>query len=412
MLDINFIIENADLVKQGAANKNFDPKIVDELLVVDKRRRELMIQTQDLRAQRNKLTRDDIEKGRQLKEELKKLEPELKDTEAKFTDLMLSIPNPPAQDVPVGKDETGNQVVKTWGDLPKFDFQPKTHSELAESLDLFDTKHAVKIAGNRAYFLKNDLVLLEQAVLNYALKKMIGLGFMPMTVPWMVNRDAMVGTGYFPFGEEDHYKTQDSQCLIGTAEVSLTSYYKDEVINEKDLPIKMVGISPCFRREVGSYGKDTQGFFRLHQFTKVEMVVYTEADEDITRQMHDQMRDIAEGLLQDLKLPYQVLLMCTGDMGAGQRRKYDIETWFPGQNRYRETHSDSYFNDFQARRLNIKYRNKDNELKHVYTLNNTVAASPRLLAAIIENYQQADGSILVPEMLKPFMGKEVINGKR
>jgi seryl-tRNA synthetase len=277
-----------------------------------------------------------------------------------------------------------------------------------ESLDLLDTKRATAIGGFRSYFLKNDAVLLEQALLNFALQMMAKKGFSPMTAPVLVNTDAMWGTGYFPWGQEDHYKTQDEQILAGTSEVALTAYRQGETLAEKDLPIKMVGISPCFRREVGSYGKDTQGVIRVHQFNKVEQVVYTVADEEVTREWHQNMVSYSEELLQALELPYHVLLMCTGDMGAGQRKKYDIETWFPSQSTYRETHSASYFNDFQARRLNIRYQAKDGSLKYVYTLNNTVAASPRLLAAVIENYQQEDGSIAVPKVLQPFVGKEVI----
>jgi len=250
--------------------------------------------------------------------------------------------------------------------------------------------------------------MLEQALLQYAMSMLVKDGFTPMTVPWMVNKEAMWGTGYFPWGMEDHYVTQDDQALIGTAEVSLAAFHQDELLNEKDLPIKMVGISPCFRREVGSYGKDVQGVIRVHQFTKVEQVVYTVADENLTREWHQKIVGYAEQLLKDLELPYQVLLMCTGDMGAGQRKKYDIETWFPSQQKYRETHSASYFNDFQARRLNIKYRAKDGTLKYVYTLNNTMAASPRLLAAVIENYQRSDGSIQIPKVLQPFMNKDLI----
>ena len=229
-----------------------------------------------------------------------------------------------------------------------------------------------------------------------------------MTVPLMVNKDAFWGTGYFPWGIEDHYTTQDNQGLIGTAEVPLTSYYQDEVLEEKDLPIKMVGISAGFRREIGAYGKDTKGLIRVHQINKVEQVVLTVADEEITREWHENMVSYSEEILQALKLPYHVLLMCTGDMGAGQRKKYDIETWFPSQNAYRETHSASYFNDFQARRLNMRYRTKTGETKYVYTLNNTVVATPRLLAAILENYQNEDGSINVPEVLQKYLGKKVI----
>jgi seryl-tRNA synthetase len=417
MLDIKYIRENADTLKKAVADKQLNPKIIDEVLRVDGERRALMEQVQALRAQMNdhaaKLkggqpSDDDIAVGRDLKEKLKDVEPQLNQLEKAFGDLMYQVPNPAASDVPFGKDDTDNVEVKKWGEIPKYDFTPKTHDEIMEALDLIDTKRAVRIGGTRSFFTKNDLVLLEYAVLTFALKHMIAKGFTPMTVPWMVNEDAMWGTGYFPWGQEDHYRTQDNQSLIGTAEVSLTAYRKDEVLNEKDLPLKMVGISPCFRREVGTYGKDTKGVFRLHQFNKVEQVVYTIADEDETRRMHDEMLTHAEDVLQALKLPYHVLLMCTGDMGAGQRRKYDIETWFPAQGKYRETHSDSYFDDFQARRLNIRYRAKDGQMKFVYTINNTVAATPRLLAAIIENYQQADGSVKVPDVLVPFMGKEII----
>lgn len=408
MLDINYIRNNPEIVKDGARNKNLNPVIVDEVLRYDELRRELLGKVEKIRAEKNELdrklkterTEDLIAQSKQFKEDLKDIEPELKKVLDAYEELMLQVPNPPAHDVPVGKDESGNVVVKTWGEKRHFDFKPKEHFELAEALELYDTKRAVRIAGTRAYFLKGELMLLERAILDYALEKMVKEGFMPMTVPWMVNKDAMTGTGYFPWGEEDHYKTQDGQSLIGTSEVSLTSYHKDELLNHKDLPVKLCGISPCYRREVGSYGKDTKGFFRLHQFTKVEMVVLMPADEAETRAMHDKMLGYAESLLQELGLSYQVLLMCTGDMGAGQRRKYDVETWFPGQGKYRETHSDSYFNDFQSRRLNMRYQDKDGSTKFVYTLNNTVAATPRLLAAILENYQEADGSITIPEVLR------------
>lgn len=408
MLDINYIRDNREAVKTGAKNKNLDPNLIDQVLELDAKRRQLIQQVEQVRADKNDLDRklklertdDLINQSKAFKSKLKDIEPQLKETLDAFEKLMLQIPNVPASDVPIGKDEAGNVIVKTWGEKRQFDFKPKEHFELAEALDMYDTKRAVRIAGRRAYFLKKELMLLERAVLDYALDKMVKEGFTPMTVPWMVNREAMVGTGYIPWGEEDHYRTQDGQSLIGTAEVSLTSYHQDEVLNYKELPVKLCGISPCFRREVGSYGKDTKGFFRLHQFTKVEMVVLAPADEEETRKLHDQMLSYSEGLLQDLNLPYQVLLMCSGDMGAGQRRKYDVETWFPGQEKYRETHSDSYFNDFQSRRLNMRYQDKDGSIKYLYTLNNTVAATPRLLAAILENYQEADGSITVPEVLR------------
>lgn len=425
MLDIQYIREHADEVRQACVHKNLDATVVDQVLEIDQKRRELIVKVEDIRRQGNENVAaikaavqggeapnpDLVEKGKELKQQLKECEPQLKELEEAFIQAMYQVPNVPAQDVPVGPDETANQVVRQEGELPHFDFEPKPHHELMEELDLLDTKQAVKIGGFRSYFLKNDAVLLEQAVLQYALKKLQKAGFMPMTAPVLVNEPAMWGTGYFPWGKEDHYKTQDDQILAGTAEVALTSYYQGETLTEKDLPIKMVGISPCFRREVGSYGKDTQGIIRVHQFNKVEQVVYTVADENITQEWHEKMVGFSEELLRDLGLPYQVLLMCTGDMGAGQRKKYDIETWFPSQQKYRETHSASYFNDFQARRLNIRYRAQDGSMKYVYTLNNTMAASPRLLAAIVENYQQADGSIRIPQVLQEFMNKEVISAK-
>jgi len=423
MLDIAFIRENPNEVKKACQVKQLDSSIVDSLLAVDTKRRELIAQAQTLREQANKNSDEVkmqvmesgkpspelIEKGKSLKSQLKDVEPELKLVEEEFSSLMLEVPNVPAADVPVGKDEAENQVVREEGNLPEFSFEPKDHQELMESLNILDTRRAVKIAGFRGYFLRGDGLLLERALLDYALDIMTKHGFEPMSVPVMVKKEAMVGTGYFPWGKEDHYKTQDDTILTGTAEVALTAFYTGETLSEKDLPIKMAGISPCFRREVGSYGKDTKGVIRVHQFNKVEQVVYTVADEEITREWHQKMLGFSEEVLTGLGLPYQILLMCTGDMGAGQRKKYDIETWFPAQNKYRETHSASYFNDFQSRRLNIRYQAKDGTLKHVYTLNNTVAASPRLLAAIIENYQQEDGSIKVPEVLQPYMKKEVIS---
>lgn len=420
MLDIQFIRTNPDLVKTAAQNKQLNPDVVDRVLAFDEQRRELIVKVEDIRQQINanvaeiklnadkKPTPEQIQKGRELKEQLQDIEPQLKQVEENFTDLMLQVPNIPAEDVPVGANEEGNQVVRQEGHLPEFDFEPLPHQQLMENLDLLDTKRATKIAGFRGYFLKNDAALLEQALLNYAFQLMVKHGFTPMTVPVLVNDEVMTGTGYFPWGHDDHYRTQDAQILAGTSEVALTSYHMDEILNEKDLPIKMVGISPCFRREIGSYGKDTQGVIRVHQFNKVEQVVYTTADEVETRNWHEKMLGFSEELLTDLGLAYQVLLMCTGDMGAGQRKKYDVETWFPSQGKYRETHSASYFNDFQARRLNIRYRAKDGSLKYVYTLNNTVAASPRLLAAIIENYQQKDGSIRVPKVLQSFIGKDIL----
>jgi seryl-tRNA synthetase len=426
VLDIQYIRDNAQKIKEACENKQLDPAVVDTFIELDEKRRSLLKEVEELRKQSNanaaeikeavhnggKPSPELVAKGKEIKTELKKVEPDLNEVMEKWQLALYAIPNVPAADVPIGASEEENVVVRQEGKLPDFDFEPKSHQEVMENLDLLDTKRAVKIGGFRSYFLKNEGLLLEQALLQYALKVMVEEGFTPMSAPIMVNKEAMWGTGYFPWGEEDHYVTQDGDILAGTAEVALTSYMQGETLTEKDLPVKMVGISPCFRREVGSYGKDTQGIVRVHQFNKVEMVVYTVADETETRSWHETMRNLSERLLTDLELPYQVLLMCTGDMGAGQRKKYDVETWFPSQDTYRETHSASYFNDFQARRLNIRYQDKKGELKHVYTLNNTMAATPRLLAAVIENYQQADGSLRVPKVLQPYLGKELIEAKK
>lgn len=422
MLDINYIRENTELVKKACVDKQLDAQLVVDLLALDSERKPVLQQVESLRSQINanaaeikkavqagdKPAADLVENGRKLKEKLKAAEEKFKALDEKWQELQYQIPNVPAADVPVGADESGNQVVRQIGEKPQFDFAAQDHATIMEKLDWLDSKNAVRIGGFRTYFLKNEAVILEQAILNYALRMMIKEGFTAMNAPVMVNKAALLGTGYLPWGGEDHYYTQDGQALAGTAEVALTAYWGEQLLNEKDLPIKMTGISPCFRREVGTYGKDTRGVIRVHQFNKVEQVVYTVADEEVTREWHEKMLGFSEQLLQDLEIPYQVLLMCTGDMGAGQRKKYDIESWFPSQGKYRETHSASYFNDFQARRLNIKYRASDGTNKYVYTLNNTVAASPRLLACIIENYQSADGSVRVPKVLQEFMGKKVI----
>ncbi len=418
MLSSEFIRENPEKVRQAARDKQLDPKVVDRWLELDAKRRETLTQVEKKRALVNKNAQEIkmqvakggkpeaalVIRGKAIKSELKQLEQTLKTVEAEFAEACLWIPNVPADDVPVGPDESGNQVIKKVGSSRKFDFKVRSHAEVMEDLDWLDTKRAVKIGGFRTYMLRGEAVLLEQAILNYALKKLVDEGFTPMSAPSLVKHEAMVGTGYLPWGEQDHYYTQDEQILAGTAEVALTSFYQGEVLRLKDLPVKMAGISPCFRREVGTHGKDTQGIVRVHQFNKVEQVVYTIADEQETRRWHEKMLGFAESLLQDLGLPYQVLLMCTGDIGAGQRKKYDIESWFPAQNKYRETHSASYFNDFQSRRLNIKYQDSDGKTRFVYTLNNTMAASPRLLACVVENYQQKDGSVVIPEVLRSYMG--------
>lgn len=416
MLDIQLIRDHPDLVKKAAKDKQLNPGVVDEVLRLDAKRRELRAKVEQLRAERNavskELSKEKSEKLQQqaieIKKALKDIEPELKKTEEAFNDLMLQVPNIPHPDVPVGADESANQVVRRWGTPPKFGFKPRDHVELGEMLDLIDLERGVKIGGFRSFFTKNELVLMEYGLLDYALGYMIKQGFTPMTVPWLVNDETLYGTGFFPWGIDDHYATQDGKKLIGTAEVSLTAYHADEVLEEDQLPRKLVGISPCFRREVGSYGKDTRGIFRLHQFNKVEQVVIHKADKDESERWHERMLGFSEDIMRELELPYQVVLMCTADMGAGQVKKFDVETWYPAQGKYRETHSDSYFYDFQSRRLNIRYRTHSGETKFAYTLNNTVIATPRILGAVLENYQREDGSVAVPQILKDYVGKDRI----
>lgn len=408
MLDIKYIRENLDLCKEAAKNKNREVEW-DELLGLDDKRRDLIAKSDTLRSERNKLTRDDMERGKSLKLELKNIEDELRGVEEKFNLLMLTVPNVPDKSVPVGKDASGNKEIKKWGNVPKFDFTPKDHIELAKSLDLIDFERGVKVGGFRTYFLKNELALLEMAIVSYAFQKLANKGYVPMTAPALVKDFTFIGNGQFPWGREEVYHLEkDDLYLAGTAEVPVTAYYSNEVLEEKDLPKKFVAFSPCFRREIGSYGKDTKGVYRVHQFSKIEQVIIAPADMSNSFTLHEELLANSEEILQDLELPYRVLLMCTGDMGEPQVKKYDIETWMPGRNEYGETMSDSFMGDFQARRLKIRYKTKDGKTVFAHTLNNTAIASPRILIAILENYQQADGSILIPKVLQTFVGKKLI----
>lgn len=408
MLDIKFIRENLDLCKQAAKNKNRDVDW-EGLLALDDKRRELIGKTENLRAQRNKTQGiENREQGKQIKEELKKLEEELRDVEEKFGLLMLTVPNVPDKSVPIGKDSSGNVEVKTWGKPAKFDFEPKDHIELAKNLDLIDFERGAKVGGFRAYFLKNEAAQMELALMFYTLKKLIGKGYTPLIAPSLVKDFTLFGNGQFPWGREEVYRIEkDDVYLAGTAEVPVTAYLSDEVLTESDLPKKFVAFSPCFRREAGSYGKDTKGIYRLHQFNKIEQVIITTAETNNSLTLHEELLANAEEILQDLELPYRVMLMCTGDMGEPQVKKYDVETWMPGRLAYGETMSNSFMGDFQARRLKIRYKAKDG-IKYCHTLNNTALASPRILIAIFENYQQKDGSINIPKVLQSFIGKSVI----
>lgn len=421
MLDIKFIRENADKVRQGVKNKNLNPDIVDNVLSVDEKRRSLMGEIQLLRSKRNDLN-DKLKSGRdegiikettELKVKLQDLEPQLRQLDETFDDLMLQVPNVPLDEVPVGKDSSGNKEYKTWGDIPKFDFTPKTHVEIGEALGILDLDRGSKVAGFRGYFLKNEGVQLQFALMQYTLQKFISRGFTPVTPPVILKKRSFINSGHFPWGEKETYKFEtdegeEESYLTGTAEVPLVSYYQDEVLNEKDLPIKMIGFSPCYRKEAGTYGRDTKGVYRVHEFVKTEQVVLCKNSLEESKRLHEEMLSLTEEIAQDLNLPYKVLLMCTGDMGEPQAKKYDLEAWMPGRNDYGELASDSIMLDFQSRRANIRYRDDNNEMQYVHMLNNTASNSPRWLVAILENYQQADGSVRVPAVLVPYLGKDII----
>lgn len=414
MLDIKYIRENLELCKEAAKNKN---RVVewDKLLGLDSVRRALIGESELKRALRNTIQGDGKdsaarEKGKKLKEELKKIEDELREVEEKFQALMLTVPNVPDKSVPIGKDASGNKEIKKWGNVPKFDFPVKDHIELGKSLDLIDLERGAKVGGSRAYFLKNEAAQMEFAVLFYTLQKLTKKGYTPLIAPSLVREFTLVGNGQFPWGKEEVYHLEkDDVYLAGTAEVPVTAYFSDEVLKEEDLPKKFVAFSPCFRREAGSYGKDTRGVYRLHQFNKIEQVIISINDMNNSFTLHEELLANAEEILQDLELPYRVLLMCTGDMGEPQVKKYDIETWMPSRKAYGETMSNSVMGDFQARRLKIRYKTKGGRMNFCHTLNNTAIASPRILIAILENYQQKDGSVRVPKVLQPFLGKEVIS---
>jgi len=419
MLDIKFIRENKELVKQGCIDKNMLCDI-DRLLEINGERLETLQKIEKFRAEQNqanqKIARSNFNEKAIAIAEMKKVANALKENEAiykaldvEYKKIMLSIPQPALKGVPIGKDESSNVEIRKVGDVPKFDFELKDHATLGKELGILDIERAVKISGARNYILKNDGVLLMEAVMKFATDTLRKKGYNYLAIPHLVKEPAMIGTGYFPFGEEDSYALgNDDSYLIGTAEVVLTAYHGGETFDEKDLPVKLFGKSECYRREAGTYGKDTAGVYRVHQFTKVEQVILCKNDPEESAKMHKELLGNAEKLMQSLKLPYRVLELCTGDMGAGQIKKHDIETWMPSRNSYGETHSCSTFHEFQSRRLNIKYKDENGKKKFVHTLNNTMVASPRILIAIIENYQKEDGSIEIPEVLRPYMGGQKI----
>ena len=419
MLDIKFIRENKDIVAAGAKKKRVDVDL-GKLLSLDDKRRELQAKIDERRAEQNVASnaiasakadterQAIISKMQEVKETLRLEEESMQEILKEWRTLMVQVPNVPDVSVPDGESDTDNKEVRAWGEIPTFDFEPKSHTELLLLHDIADYERGAKVAGFRGYFLKNDGARLVWALHHFVEERFVQLGFTPMVVPSVVRREAFVGTGYLPQSEEDLYKTQDGDYLAGTAEVATMGYYMDEMLEKKDLPLKFVSFSPCFRREAGSHGKDTKGIFRIHEFLKYEQVVLCEANHEESVKWHEELTKNAEELLQALALPYHVVINCGADLGLGQVKKYDIEAWMPSEKKYRETHSSSYFHDFQTRRLNIRYRDDGGVVRYVHSLNNTALATPRILCQIVENNQQADGSITIPQALRGYMGKDAI----
>ena len=420
MIDIAFLRDNPDVMRRGAARKRiaFD---VDRALALDTEKRRLLTAREATKAEQNKIGKqiaslageakqEALARSKSLKADVERLALELTPIETELAALMLTAPNPPADDVPEGLTDADNVEVRRVGALPTFDFEPKDHVDLMGAFGWYDVDRAGRIGGSRSYILEGDAVLLEQSILRLGLDLITARGFRPLAVPVLVKEAALRGTAYFPGAEEQTYKianpTFDDQSawLVGTSEVSVTAYRAGEILDGASLPLRYAGISPCFRREAGTYGKDARGLYRVHQFNKVEQVVVDVADEAKSRAHLEDIVRNAEDLLKALELPYRVVTVCTGDMGRGQIKKYDLEAWMPSRKGYGETHSASMFGEFQARRLDLRYRDAEGKVRICHTLNNTVVATPRILIPVLENHQRADGSIAIPAALRPYLG--------
>ena len=423
MIDIKLIRENPQKFIDGAKVKKIEVDI-NRLLEVDAELLKNKQQLQDIATDKNRIGKDipklDPDEKKEALATLAKLKQDeadfneaIKNLQPEFDALMGKVAQPADPDVPVGEDDTENVELRKWGTIREFDFEPKDHVELGQALDIIDIERGVKLAGTRNYFLKGDGALLHWAVLRFAMDSMISKGYTPMSVPLLMRDEVMMGTGYFPGSEEQTYQMErDALNLAGTAEVPVTAYHSGEILAEEQLPVKSVALSTCFRREAGAAGKDTRGLYRIHQFDKVEQVIIGENNIEKSKEYHLEILGNSEAVLQAMNLPYRVVNVCTGDLGRGQAQKYDIETWMPSRNSYGETHSASRFYEFQARRMNLRYKNAQGKNVFCHTLNNTVIASPRVLIPILELYQNADGSVTIPEVLRPYMqGREKIEPK-
>lgn len=431
MLNVEVIRENPELVKAKIAQKNKNPQLVDDFLTVDKQWREATTKVDAMRFEQRKLgEQKKIEEAKALKDDIKKLEEQLVEFEGERTRLLYQIPNLQFDDVPVGKDEDENIVIRKWGEPTVFDFTPKDHMELGEALDIIDTKKASEVAGARFNYLKGAAALLEFAIVQYVFSILTNKEtitaiaqsvsselstetFVPVVPPVMIRSDVYVRMARLNIGVDDEdkfYMPKDDLYLVGSAEHTLGTLHMDETINEASLPIRYVGFSSAFRREAGSYGKDTKGILRVHQFDKIEMETFCTPESSINEQ--NLLVAIQEHLMQGLKLPYQVISVCTGDMGGPDARQIDIETWMPSQDKYRETHSADLNTDYQSRRLNTKLRREDGKTELVHMNDATAFAVGRIIIAILENYQQADGTVLIPEVLQKYVGFVKIEARK
>lgn len=421
MLDIKFIRENAEAVKENCINRNVKCD-VDELLALDERRRKLLLQVEDLKAEKNRLNDEIkaatdkasiIERGKLVKEQLEKTEPELVTVEESFRALMLKLPNMTHPDSPLGKTDEENKEIAVYGKIPEFAFAPKTHEELMADLDLGDFERAAKVTGSKFYFLKNEGALLELALVNFAMEKLLQKGFTPIITPDLARDKVLEGIGFNPRGEESQiYAVENTDLnLVGTAEITMGGYHMDEVLPEEILPKKYAALSHCYRTEAGAYGKHSAGLYRVHQFTKVEMFVYAKPEE--SEKIHQELKEIEVEIFNDLGIPFRVVDICTGDLGGPAQRKYDLEAYMTSRNGYGEVTSTSNTTDFQARRLNVKVQRADGTREFAHLLNGTAVAVSRAIIAILENYQQADGSVKIPTVLQKYMpaGLEVIRKK-
>lgn len=420
MLDIKFIRENKDLVATAAKKKHINFK-VEELLDIDDKRRKILADSEKGRAEQNsaseKIAKETdpakkaalIEEMKTVKAELEKEEAQLKDVMKDWQKLMLEVPNIPDMSVPEGKDDSENQEVKVWGEKTKFDFEPKDHIDIMTKLNMVDFDRGSKVHGFRGYFLTGDGARLSFAIWNFAMDFFGNKGFIPILPPILVRKINLFGSGYLPQGEEDLYKTQDGDYFAGTAEVPIMGFHADEVLPKEELPKKYLGFSPCYRREAGAHGKDTKGLIRVNEFYKFEQVIICEANHETSVKLHEEINHNIEEFIEALGIPYHTVVNCGGDLGLGQVKKYDVELWVPKESKYREIGSASYFHDFQTRRLNIRYKDADGSMKYAHSLNSTAIPTPRILVSLVENFQQANGSIKIPEVLVKYFGRETIS---